>query len=121
LKWILRGHKLNGVDDSNLPFRNIEALKVGYFFMERSEKEAKLISMLDIRAIVETHDKRLGTGFAKSLQPSENRISRPAETKQVSKNRSRTMPRDKTSISNSEKKISLNEETKAYEVNDSEN
>ena len=109
----MRGHKLNGVYNSNSPFWNKEDLKSGYFFMERSEEEAKLINMLDIRAIVETHDKRLGTGFAKSLQPSENRISRPAETKQVSKKRSRTMPRDGTSISNSEKKISSNEETKA--------
>ena len=113
MKRILRVNRLNSVDDSNSPFRNKEALKAGYFFMERSEEEAKLINMLDIRAIVETHDKRLGTGFAKSLQPSEKRISRPAETKQVSKIRSRTMPRDETSISNSEKKISTNEETKA--------
>ena len=67
--------------------------------MERSEEEAKLIYMLDIGAIVETHDKRLGTCFAKSLQPLASRISRAAETKQVIKNRSK-----------SEKKISSNKE-----------
>jgi hypothetical protein len=63
-----------------LPFRNKDLLKVGYFFMERSEEEAKLINMLDIGAIVEAHDKRHGTDFAKSLQPSEGRIGRTAET-----------------------------------------
>ena len=84
MKRILQVHKLNGVDDSNLPFWNTEGLKSGYFFMERSEEEAKLINMLDIGAIVETHDKRFGTSFAKSLQPLESR-SRAAESKQVIK------------------------------------
>jgi hypothetical protein len=90
LKRILRGHKLNGVYNSNSPFWNKEDLKSGYFFMERSEEEAKLINMLDIGAIVETHDKKFGTSFAKSLQPSESQISRAAETKQVIKKRSKS-------------------------------
>ena len=116
MKRILRGHKLNCVDASNLSLRNKDTLKVGYFFMERSEEEAKLINMLEIGAIVETHDKRFGTSFAKALQPSqivESRIGREAENKQIKNQRSMTMPRDETSISNSEKKISSNEETKA--------
>ena len=49
--------------------------------MERSEEEAKLINMLDIGAIVETHDKRFDTSFAKSLQPLESQISRVVKTK----------------------------------------
>ena len=106
----MRGYKLNGVYNLNSPFWNKEYLKSGYFFMELSEEEAKLINMLDIGAIVETHDKRFGTSFAKSLQPLESRISRAAETKQVIKKRSK-----------SEKKISSNKEVKAYEVNDSQN
>ena len=110
MKQILRGHKLNGVYNSNSPFWNKEDLKSGYFFMERSEEEAKLINMLDIGAIVETHDKRFGTSFAKSLQPLESRISRAAETKQVIKKRSK-----------SEKKISSNKEEKKLKVNDSQN
>ena len=110
MKRILRAHKLNGVDNLNVPFWNKQGLKSGYFFMERSEEEAKLISMLDIGAIVETHNKIFGTSFAKSLQPLESRISRAAETKQVIKNRSK-----------SEKKISSNKEAKALEVNDSQN
>ena len=81
MKRILQVHKLNGVDNSNLPFWNEQGLKSGYFFMERSEEEAKMIKMLDIGAIVETYDKRFGTSFAKSLQPLESRISRAAETK----------------------------------------
>ena len=110
MKRILRGHKLNGVYNSNSPFWNKDDLKSGYFFMERSEEEAKLINMLDIGAIVETHDKKFGTNFAKSLQPLESRISRAAETKQVIKKRSK-----------SEKKISSNKEAKALKVNDSQN
>ena len=54
--------------------------------MERSEEEARLINMLEIGAIVETHDKRFGTSLAKALQPSktvEIQIGREAENKQV--------------------------------------
>jgi len=92
LKRILRAHKLNGVDNLNVPFWNKQGLKSGYFFMERSEEEAKLISMLDIGAIVETHDKRHGTDLQclLSLQQIESRISRAAETKQVIKKRSKS-------------------------------
>ena len=48
-----------------LLFRNKD--KLGQFFMERSEEEATLVNMLDIGAIVETHDKRFGTSFSKAL------------------------------------------------------
>ena len=81
--------------------------------MERSEEEAKLINMLEIGAIVETYDKRFGTSLAKALQPSktvEIQIGREAENKQVKNQRSRTIPRDETSISNSQMKISSNED-----------
>ena len=81
MKRILRDHKLNGVYNSNSPFWNKKDLKSGYFFMERSEEEAKLINMLDIGAIVETYDKRFGTSFAKSLQPLESQISGVVKTK----------------------------------------